>query len=272
MLYLKKILDFYINSSAHVSLSALALTAMTVQFYAISDSFHCLLFVFCSTLVGYNFVKYDALARTQQNKWRIELKFIVLLSLFAFLVCLYLFFQFHWYVQLFVVFPMFLTLLYTLPFFPNKGNARNWKGVKIYIVSFCWVLMTVFFPLVFGRITLDSSVFWLSIQRFILIFVLVLIFEIIDVTKDDPHLQTVPQMIGVEKTKKLGYLLLTILVLLDVLKPQIHWIALSFKILVSVTIALFLYYSKETKSRYYSSFWVEGIPVFWWLLFTLLKS
>jgi len=47
---------------------------------------------------------------------------------------------------------------------------------------------------------------------------------------------------------------------------------LSFKILISVTITFFLYYSKETKSRYYSSFWVEGIPVFWWLLFTLLKS
>ena len=272
MLSFKKILDFYINSSLHVAFSALALTAMTVRFYGIPQALNCLLFVFCSTLVGYNFVKYDALVRTKQNTWRVELKLILLLSFVASLVGLYSFFQFQLRTQLFIVIPFLLTLLYTLPFFPNRANARNWKGVKIYMVSFCWVLMTVFFPLVFGRITIDSSVFWLSIQRFILIFVLVLIFEIIDVTKDDPHLQTVPQMIGVEKTKKLGYLLLSVLVLIDVLQPQIHWVALSFKILVSVTIALFLYYSKETKSRYYSSFWAEGIPVFWWLLFTLLKS
>lgn len=266
MLSFKKILDFYINSSLHVAFSALALTAMTVRFYGIPQALNCLLFVFCSTLVGYNFVKYEALVRTKQNTWRIELKFIMVLSFMMSLVALYLFFQFQFRIQLFIAPPFLLTLLYTLPFFPNRANARNWKGVKIYMVSFCWVLMTVFFPIIFGRITLDGSVFWLAIQRFILIFVLVLIFEIIDVTKDDPHLQTVPQMIGVDKTKKLGYLLLSILVLIDVFQPQIHWIALSFKLLVSVTIVLFLYFAKATKSRYYSSFWAEGIPIFWWLI------
>ena len=86
-------------------------------------------------------------------------------------------------------------------FFPNKSNARNLERCKDLYCKFLLGINDRFLSSCFGRIAFDSSVFWLSIQRFILIFVLVLIFEIIDVTKDDPHLQTVPQMIGVEKTK-----------------------------------------------------------------------
>jgi len=41
-----------------------------------------------------------------------------------------------------------------------------------------------------------------------LIIVLVLIFEIIDSKDDDPNLFTVPQKIGIAKTKLLGFLLL----------------------------------------------------------------
>jgi hypothetical protein len=38
------------------------------------------------TIVGYNFVKYDALARAKKNQMRKELKLIALLSLFSLLV------------------------------------------------------------------------------------------------------------------------------------------------------------------------------------------
>jgi hypothetical protein len=45
-------------------------------------------------------------------------------------------------------------------------------------------------------------------QRFILVFVLILVFEILDLTTDDPHLQTVTTAIGVKKTKIVGLSLL----------------------------------------------------------------
>jgi hypothetical protein len=160
-----------------------------------------------------------------------------------------------------------LLLLYTLPFFPNKQNARNWKGIKIYIVSLCWVGVTVILPLINAKVGFTSDVLLLSIQRFILIFVLVLIFEIIDVNTDDPHLQTVPQQIGVEKTKLLGYGLLIVLLLLEFLyEANQDYSPLLFKFIVSGSIALFLYFANENRSRYYASFWVEAIPIFWWLI------
>jgi uncharacterized membrane protein len=169
------------------------------------------------------------------------------------------------------IFVFVLLLLYTLPFFPNKKNARNWKGIKIYIVSLCWVGVTVLLPLINAKLGFTWDVLLLSIQRFILIFVLVLIFEIIDINTDDPHLQTVPQQIGVEKTKLLGYGLLIILLLLEFLyEANQQYIPLIFKIIVCGSVALFLYFANENKSRYYASFWVESIPIFWWLLLVLI--
>lgn len=272
MLKINKIVDFYINSSIHVAFSALALTSMTCCFYSVNLHFYILLFAFSSTLVGYNFVKYDALTRTKQKKWSKELKFIIVLSFLFSFIAFYAFLKFKFYTQLFLFTPLILTLLYTLPFFPNKINARNWKGIKIYIVSVCWVLLTVWLPIVEYNIPINFSMFSLSIQRFLLVFVLILIFEIVDIEKDDPHLQTVPQKIGILNTKRLGYLLLFVLLLIEFLQPEVFWKSLLFKFLVSISTALFLYFSSSKRSRYYASFWVESIPIVWWFLLMVFIS
>ena len=272
MVPLKKIFDFYIKSSLHVALSAYALVSMTMYFFNISENFEVKAFAFFGTIVGYNFVKYDALARLHKTPIRKELRLIIALSLFSALASFYYFLNLQLITQTFGILVFILLLLYTLPFFPNKQNARNWKGIKIYIVSLCWVGVTVLLPLINAKVGFTLDVLLLSIQRFILIFVLVLIFEIVDVNTDDPHLQTVPQQIGVEKTKLLGYALLTVLLLLEFLyETNQHYIPLAFKFIVSGSIVMFLYFANENRSRYYASFWVEAIPVFWWLLLLLLR-
>jgi hypothetical protein len=46
--------------------------------------------------------------------------------------------------------------------------------------------------------------------------------------------------------------------------PLIFEIAIEFSI--AFVIALFLAFANEQRSRYYTSFWVESIPIVWWLL------
>ncbi len=272
MLVFKKIFDFYIKSSIHVALSAYALVAMTLYFFAVSGHFEVKAFAFFGTIVGYNFVKYDALTRLNKITIKKELRLIMVLSLFSALASLYYFLKLELITQTFGILVFLLLLLYTLPFFPNKRNARNWKGIKIYIVSLCWVGVTVILPLINAKIGFTSDVLLLSIQRFLLIFVLVLIFEIVDINTDDPHLQTVPQQIGIEKTKLLGYVLLGVLLALEFLyHTKQDYIPLAFKTIVSGSIALFLYFANQNRSRYYASFWVESIPIFWWILLLLLS-
>lgn len=267
MVVLKKILDFYINSSLHVALSVVALVLMTEYFFDVNGSSLVAFFAFFGTIVGYNFVKYNAIARINKSEIKNELKAIVFLSFISLLACFYFFYQLSWTTKLSAFAFFGLTLLYTLPFFPNKQNARNWKGVKIYIVGITWVGVTVILPLVEAEILFSVDVFLMGLQRFLLIFSMVLVFDIVDIKHDDIHLQTVPQKIGVKLTKKLGYLLLFLLLFLEYFYTNNHhFLPLFFKLLVCGTIAIFLFFANENRSRYYASFWLESVPILWWLV------
>ncbi len=266
MVVFKKIIDFYINSSLHVALSAFALVLMTYYFMGIQADFSVVFFGFFGTIVGYNFVKYDAVARLNKNKIKAELKAIIFLSFISLLACFYFFLQLSWTTKLSAFAFFGITLLYTFPFFPNKKNARNWKGVKIYIVGIAWVGVTVILPLLATKIPFSKDLILLAFQRFLLIFSMILVFDIVDVKHDDINLQTVPQIIGITKTKKLGYLLLFLLLILEFFYTNHHFLPFFFKLLVSGTIAVFLFFANENRSRYYASFWLESVPILWWLL------
>ena len=268
---LKKIFYFYINSSIHVALSVYALTRLTGCLFEIELIESVSSFAFFGTIVGYNFVKYDALARSQKLEMRLELKAIAVLSFFSLLMAVYCFFWLERNTQFIASVFLGITLLYTLPFFPNRKNARNWAGIKIYIVALCWVGVTLFLPIINTNFPFKHYVFLVAAQRFILIFVLILIFEIIDLKLDDPHLKTVPQQIGVTKTKRVGVVLMVLFVLLEFLLSDFRLEFFGLKLALALTTILFLLFSNEKRSRYYTSFWVESIPIFWWLFLVVLK-
>ncbi|WP_418262074.1 hypothetical protein [Flavobacterium faecale] len=270
MIRIQALFDFYLKSSIHVALSVYALVRMTQFMFGIPYDVPIALFSFFGTIVGYNFVKYDALARAKKRMMRNELKLIAFLSFISFLAVGYYFFKLERNTQLVAIGVLLLTLLYTLPFFPNRKNARNWAGVKIYIVALCWVGVTLLLPLVNAHQDLGFDFFIKCIQRFVLVFNLILVFEIIDLTKDDPHLKTVPQQIGVKRTKILGLLLLLPFYFLEFLKTNFIQKQLVVNVILVVLLALFLIFANEKRSKYYSSFWVESIPILWWLMVVLL--
>lgn len=263
MRFLRIILDFYINSSIHVALSSSSLVIMSQYMFHIPIDFNVVGFVFFGTIVGYNFVKYDALARIKKIEMRAELKSIIVLSFLSFLACGYFFFMLQFKTQMYAVFVLLITLLYTLSFFPNKKNARNWVGVKIYIVALCWVGVTLALPVINDGIPITTDFYLKCIQRFILVFVLILIFEIIDLTNDDPHLQTVPQKIGVKRTKYLGLLLLIPFYFLEFLKINFDSNQLIVNLILVVILSFFIIFANENRSKYYTSFWVESVPLLW---------
>ena len=269
MIGCKQILDFYIRSSIHVALSVYALVRMTHFMFNISEDNPIAYFAFFGTIVGYNFVKYDALARTQKRAMRKELKLIAVLSFFSLIAVGYFFFKLQLITQMVSIGVLALTLLYTLPFFPNRKNARNWAGVKIYIVALCWVGVTLVLPLVNAHIPLGLDFYLKCIQRFILVFVLILIFEILDLANDDPHLKTVPQQIGVKRTKIVGLLLLLPFYFLEFLKNNFIEEQLIVNLILVIVLSLFFVFANEKRSPYYTSFWVESIPIFWWLMVVL---
>jgi len=262
----KKLFDFYIKGSIHVAYAVYALVRMTFHFFHITYDEPMALFAFFGTIVGYNFVKYDELARAKKFKMNLQVKGIAILSLICFLATAYYFFQLERRTQLVSVGFLGLTLLYTLPFFPKIGNARNWAGVKIYIVAFCWAGITLFLPIINAGLPLSQDVFLKFGQRFLLVIILMLIFEIIDLKNDDLSLQTVPQRLGVYKTKMLNLFLLIPFYCLEFLKSDFQVQQLWINLVLIFVLALFTIFSSPKRSDYYTSFWVESVPIFWWLM------
>ncbi len=268
MKLLKKILDFYLNSSIHVALSCYALVRVTFHVFHIQYNEPMALFVFFGTIVGYNFVKYDALVRVKRKPVGIQLKVIAVLSFVSVILVGYYFFQLKRITQIVSVVIFAITALYTLPFFPNRKNARNWAGVKIYIVALCWVGATLVLPVINAEIDFTDNFFIKCIQRFILVFVLILVFEILDLANDDPHLKTVPQTIGVKRTKVLGFSLLVPFWVVGILTFDFHDLAIN--LIMVVMLMLFILFANPNRSKYYTSFWVESVPILWWLMIAFL--
>lgn len=264
---LERIFRLMVNASVVVGLSGYSLVRLT-QFIFKIERKNVALLVFFATIAGYNFVKYDALIRLKREKIKGDLKAIAAVSFLALLASAYFFFQLHF--RSWVVIGIFglLTLLYALPFFPDKQNARNWAGTKIYMVSLCWMGMTAILPLVEAGVAFGTDFVLICLSRFLFVLVLVLIFEIIDLRFDDPLLQTIPQQMGVKRTKILGCGLLVALFILHFFISQNNSSDLWVLLVVLGVTGNFLFYAHENRSRYYTLFWAELIPVLWFVLLT----
>lgn len=219
-------------------------------------------FAFFGTLFGYNFIKYEVFFR-EKLPFRKSLIPILIVSIFSLFAGAYYFFclKFKTQITSFVFFG--LTFLYTVPIFSSKTNLRNWTGIKIYIVAFCWAGVTTLLPMLNFGIEPYQDIFIKFCQRFLLVIVLILIFEIIDLKDDDPKLFTVPQKIGVKKTKYLGFLLLIPFYFLEFFKTSVDSVQLMVNVILVLVTASFLYFANENRNRFYTTFWVESIPVFW---------
>ncbi|CAM3976968.1 hypothetical protein FLAN108750_02765 [Flavobacterium antarcticum] len=262
MQQIKKLCDFYIHASIHVSMSVLALVLMTNHMFQKSFDLPMAGFAFFGTLFGYNFVKYEVYFR---NKLPIRkgLQPILMMSLFALVASAYFFFYLKFKTQITAVVFFGLTFLYTVPVFSTKKNMRNWTGIKIYIVAFCWAGVTTLLPMMNFGIDQYQDIFIKFCQRFLLVIVLILIFEIIDSKYDDPSLFTVPQKIGIAKTKWLGFLLLIPFYFLEFFKIEIDNNQLIANVILVAVTSAFLFFANENRNRYYTTFWVESIPIFW---------
>jgi hypothetical protein len=125
-------------------------------------------------------------------------------------------------------------------------------------------------PVLNANVSITSDFYLKCIQRFILIFVLILIFEIIDLAKDDPHLKTVPQQIGVKRTKHLGFFLLALFFGLNFFSFVVDVDFEYSSLIITIVAAFFLAFANEKRSKYYTSFWAESVPILWWLMLVLL--
>ena len=269
---LKQILDFYINSSIHVALAVYALSFVTLKKFDIAYDNNVLCFNFFATITGYNFVKYFGIAKWHHRSLAGWLKVIQVFSLFSFVLLCFFAFKLHQESIMVIIVFASITFLYAIPFLPKKWyldtqqNLRDISGLKVYVIALVWSGVTVILPLVNNRVAFSEAVMITIAQNFIMVMALMLPFEVRDLSYDSLKLATIPQKIGVQRTKILGFMLVLLFYFSEYLKDNIQSKDLLFQFIVSISLGLFIYFANQNRNKYYTSFWVEALPVFWLLL------
>lgn len=266
MKFFKIFFNFYINVSAHVGLAVYAFVRTTEHYFGLSNNDTLNYFIFFGTITGYNFVKYAGVAKLHHKSLTNNLKIIQIFSFICFVAMCYFGFQIQLQTLLFAIPFVVLTFLYAVPFLSGFDKTlRQVSYLKIIVVAIVWAGFTVLIPCVDAGQEISLNVLLLVLQRFLIVMVLTLPFDIRDVKYDAISLQTIPKKIGIEKTKRVGLGLMIFALLIEYGINANDISKNVFMIFFFVTL-VFLMRSKINQSKYYSSFWVESLPIIWWLL------
>lgn len=272
MSFLKRLIKFYINSSVHVAFSVLALSHLTQLRTEQTADLVFLLTLFCATIFGYNFVKYFGLAKFHYRSLTTKLKEIQILSAFCFIAFFICFFGLKTEVQYSLFFLGLITFFYAMPLkWISSKSLRKISGLKIYIIAFVWAATTAFLPQLQSGLELNKIQYWWVLERFVFIFILMLPFEIRDMNFDDLKLSTIPQRMGQNNTKKLGYLGVLLLFVSLIFADDFNEVEFFSSLMTLLLLVFFLIKSSSKKAQYFTAFWVEALPIFWWVLWIGLE-
>lgn len=277
MSFIKKIGDFYIFSNIHVALAGFFLTKITLLKFELANSL-APLFVGLSIIVSYNFIRFVEIKTNRLNwfkNWFIRNeKYVLVLSLISifFIGSILLSKSFNL-MSLIILFPFaFMTFFYVIPLFKigkTEVSFRNFPIIKIFSIAIAWAGITVLFPLIEAGFNFTFNVYIEFVQRLFFLIAITIPFDIRDVQTDSKSLKTLPQVFSIKMSKVIGYVLLIGFVGLEFLKVDFIISDIYVLLLIAIITSLFLAFSSVTKSRYYTSFWVESVPIIWFGLIML---
>lgn len=265
---IKQFFDFYINSSIHVALAVTSFTAITVFNLSLAIDTDLLFFIFFSTIIGYNITKYTGNHESPEAGSEPS-RSIVIFSAICLIPLLYLMMILPWPVILLSGLMGLITISYSWPFLWRRSNLRDITSLKIFVIAFVWSTVTVVLPLLSNEIDINRNIFIEFGQRFAFVLVLTLPFDIRDVRFDTYQLGTIPQIIGIKRSRVVGVVLLCTVVVCEFLKTPLLIDQALILAGVSVLTAFLVMQSVVKQTQYYASFWVESIPIIWCVLLLL---
>jgi hypothetical protein len=257
MRFLIQLFDFYIKSSIHVGLAVFCLVYLTAFSgdLRMSNEYPCC--IFFGTILGYNFLKYFRVFYSRDFH-RNRYNSILIISNLAAIGFLFLFLGLNRSIQVHLLVSGIAVLIY--PF------LRKFGWLKMFLVSIVVTYVTVYIP--FQSINGLPLDFYISlIQRFFIVISLLIPFEILDSKTDDESMNTLPQLFGINRTKIFGILLLFPFMVLEFLKSNPSYIVIP----ITIITGLFIQFTTLNRNQYYTSFWVESLPIFWLGLLILFQ-
>ena len=254
--------DYYINSSLHVSFCVICYIISINLINQIQVNWEDIAFVFFTTFFSYNFIKFNESLTSINKPVSILLKSFFFKAPISLVISLYLFFNLSSSKQILVVIISIVTVLYTIPLI-SKYTLRDNPILKIWTVAFCWTMLIVIFPF-FGVLDFVNIVYY-SFLVFCLVTAQMIPFEIRDMLKDKGLVKTIIHNYGIKYSKNIGYFVLIIAMLFTMITGYLlENLVFKNSILIIILItAILVNFSREKQNKYYSSFIVESVPIYW---------
>ena len=261
---MQRILDIYLRSSLHVSLSVTAFTWLGFLQFDLPVDLFLLAFTFFASVVAYNFIKYAPVWKKGDIYQPTVIKTVTGIALLGFVLCSFL-------VKLkVIILSALLALLiygYTFPISKQIKKFRQIPVLKLVVIAFIWSIVSLFYPLFSTEKTIPLDLlFFNGVKRMIWIFVLMIPFEIRDVEDDKKNGASLISIIGVTNAKYISIGLLILLL-------GLHWVVLSKiavpDVLIYISLLLAIVFARGNQASYYSSLLVESLPIFWVLFYLL---
>lgn len=268
---MKQFFNFYLDASIHVALAVFCFLEITALILNISIDQNLAFFIFFGTIACYNFIKYGVEAEKYilvANKYH---KSIQIVSIIALLIALYFAYFLSVKVWYGIAALALFIGLYALPVLPKARNLRSFGGLKIFMVAIVWAGATVVLPVLSSNLHAITWDVWIeTFQRFLIVLVLIVPFEIRDLVYDAPDLNTLPQKYGIANTKIFASLCILVFFFSNLLKDELSTLESVAKGILFLALGIFMYYTRRKQTKYFASFWIEAIPIFWLLLIYLI--
>jgi len=212
------LLDALLYSSLWLALAAAAQTAATLHLWSplSAPGYRLVLLVLAATLLVYNldaalpFKHREPAGGSARKAWQQQHRLLLLLLAGAAAAAAgYLFLVDGWWHYLPLLLPLAaLALLYSWPLWPWRGRRRALREVPLlkgFLIALVWTTVTVALPVLVAQPPSEQVVAGLFAQRFCLIVVIAIVFDIRDFGRDQRSgTRTFPGVLGVPAAKRLA--------------------------------------------------------------------
>jgi len=268
----KAVLNWYIRGSVHVSLALISLVAFTGNVMEVPVSPHYYAALFFGSIAGYNAIKYGLEPGKHTTRVPGGQRALGAFSLLSFLIALYHLSFLPHHVWMLLLLCGGITAVYAIPVMPGRRNLRSFGLLKVLMVALVWTISSLWIP-VWGHwpaISWDLSVE--SFQRVLWVILLMLPFEIRDADLDPPSLRTIPQRLGIGRTRSISWWGVVIFVGATWLKDNSVEGEVFTKAITGLLMGFSTAFAPGVDKWYYTAFWVEGIPIVSLLLLILFQG
>lgn len=260
---------------------AAAATAMCLQTqFVLTGQLHWnvfIAFVFFATLFLYAIHRIVGLKKVKpfqdQGRYQVIARFRSHILFYAFsglLISAVCFFILGMKVQIALIMPCLLSLAYVVPIFGKRQRLRDFHFIKIFLIAAVWSWITVIIPGMERKLFWNAPLWIMALERLFFIFAITLPFDIRDLKIDQfTKVKTLPQVLGINKTKILAGLLLLIATLFSLLNYRLeaYNAGMLTAILLSYLLALLSnIFADRIEHDYFFTGFVDGLMIVQFLL------